>query len=373
MPGYLPLCQPVVIINLVGTSNTTNMLRTVFDTSCETLLIGDSIVCGLSRYKKIWDKYFFNSALNLGIGGDMLQHVLWRIRNTRLSKNIKFIVAHCGTNNVHHHQPDDIVDAMTLIAEKIHLYNPNVIVILSGFLPRDSNNHYRDKIALINFKLKIKCTTKPKVYYLEHGTDWTNDDGTLKTNLFFNDNLHLIEHGNEKLSKEITNIIQKIRNNTDLVDSSTYTHLPHLSSHISHLTHATPIGKANIVKIPKWEECEYVHTPYRTIIINFFNTFTIFIPNITTIFTTIYSSSDIITNFTSTIFTNTTFSNTNTTFSNTNTTFSNTNTTFSNTNTIFTNTNTIFSNTNNTFNINSAKVIIAVFNIFIIPANFNIS
>ena len=43
------------------------------------LLIGDSIVAGLSRYQTVYKKYFKPyKALNRGIPGERTQHVLWR-------------------------------------------------------------------------------------------------------------------------------------------------------------------------------------------------------------------------------------------------------------------------------------------------------
>ena len=45
------------------------------------LLIGDSIVAGLTRYQNIWKKYFkFPKTVNCGIPGDKTQHVLWRAK-----------------------------------------------------------------------------------------------------------------------------------------------------------------------------------------------------------------------------------------------------------------------------------------------------
>ena len=50
-----------------------------------TLLIGDSIVVGLTRYQNIWKKYFkFPKTVNCGIPGDKTQHVLWRAKNISL-------------------------------------------------------------------------------------------------------------------------------------------------------------------------------------------------------------------------------------------------------------------------------------------------
>ena len=109
------------------------LAKTTLSIWCETLLISDSIVSGLARYKQIQNKYFSNT-LNLGIVGDSTQNVLWRIRNTRMVDS-NFVVVHCGTNNIDFHQPEDIVDALLLIGEKVHIYNPKVKVISSGILP----------------------------------------------------------------------------------------------------------------------------------------------------------------------------------------------------------------------------------------------
>ena len=43
-----------------------------------TLLIGDSIIDGLSGYSNIWNRYFkLLNAINCGIGGDRRQNILW--------------------------------------------------------------------------------------------------------------------------------------------------------------------------------------------------------------------------------------------------------------------------------------------------------
>ena len=43
-----------------------------------TLLLGDSIIAGLLRYLKVWQRYFSPlKELNSGIGGDRVENVLW--------------------------------------------------------------------------------------------------------------------------------------------------------------------------------------------------------------------------------------------------------------------------------------------------------
>ena len=66
-----------------------------------TLLIGDSIIVGLSRYSNIWNRYFkpFN-AINCGIGGDRVQNILWQCQNLPSSPHLQNAVIMCGTNNI---------------------------------------------------------------------------------------------------------------------------------------------------------------------------------------------------------------------------------------------------------------------------------
>ena len=66
-----------------------------------TILIGDSIVAGLSRYQNIWNGNFSFDTLNCGIGGDKVQNVLCRAHNLPAVKSVRNIVILCVTNNVH--------------------------------------------------------------------------------------------------------------------------------------------------------------------------------------------------------------------------------------------------------------------------------
>ena len=53
------------------------------------LIVGDSLVSNLSRYPKMWRKYFSNDgALNFGIAGDKAQNLLWRVNNLHFSSNL---------------------------------------------------------------------------------------------------------------------------------------------------------------------------------------------------------------------------------------------------------------------------------------------
>ena len=73
------------------------------------MFIGDSIVVEITRYQNICKKYFKSpETVNCGIHGDKTQHFLWRAKNLFIRPSVKFIVVHCGTNNLEYNNPINI-------------------------------------------------------------------------------------------------------------------------------------------------------------------------------------------------------------------------------------------------------------------------
>ena len=64
------------------------------------IIIGDSIVAGLTRYTNVWNNLFGNRFINLGISGDRVENVLWRARDIPFLLSLKNVVILCGTNNI---------------------------------------------------------------------------------------------------------------------------------------------------------------------------------------------------------------------------------------------------------------------------------
>ena len=63
-----------------------------------TLLLGDPITAGLSRYLKAWQRYFTPlKELDVRIGGDRAKNVLWRAKNLLIPPSLKKVVVLCGT------------------------------------------------------------------------------------------------------------------------------------------------------------------------------------------------------------------------------------------------------------------------------------
>ena len=104
---------------------------------CGTILIGDSIVAGLSRNQNIWNRNFSFNTLNCSIGGNKVQNVLWWAHNLPAVKSIRNVVTLCDTNNLHLDEPEDITDGITEIGSTFKRLYTNVNVFICGIWPRD--------------------------------------------------------------------------------------------------------------------------------------------------------------------------------------------------------------------------------------------
>ena len=177
------------------------------------VLIGDSIVAGLSRYANIWRSFFkIFDTLNYGIGGDCTQHVLWRAENATLPNSLKYVVIHCGTNNIDRDQPRDIANGVIAIGLTLQEKCSGLKVTVTGLLPRDPEwSHRRKKIKLINYYLKKLCRDNfNEFYFMKQDDDWTDKDGNVDEKLYYTDQLHLIEAGNRKFACSILKILSKL-------------------------------------------------------------------------------------------------------------------------------------------------------------------
>ena len=79
------------------------------------IIIGDSIVAGLTRCTNIWNNLFGSRLINLGISGDRVENVLWHARDIPFLLSLKNVVILCGTNNINKDPPYDIVQGLIAI------------------------------------------------------------------------------------------------------------------------------------------------------------------------------------------------------------------------------------------------------------------
>jgi len=162
------------------------------------VFIGDSITQGWEgRGKGVWAKHYGKrNTVNLGIGGDRTQHVIWRLDNGNL-KDItpKAAVIMIGTNNSRDNSSKEIAEGVSAIVKQIRSKSPKTQILLLGVFPRGTNN--ADKRRQVNEganKIFSKLDDGKHVHYLDIGPKFLQKDGTL-TKEIMPDLLHLSEKG----------------------------------------------------------------------------------------------------------------------------------------------------------------------------------
>ncbi len=160
------------------------------------LLIGDSITQGWEGSgKKVWEKHYTpRNAVNLGIGGDRTQHVLWRLDNGNVEGiSPKAAVLMIGTNNSGTNSPVQIAEGVTAIVKKLREKLPKTKILVLAIFPRgaDINDTKRKVNTAANLQI-AKLADGEMVHYLDIGDKFLNNDGTLSKEVM-PDLLHLNE------------------------------------------------------------------------------------------------------------------------------------------------------------------------------------
>jgi beta-glucosidase len=157
-------------------------------TNAQLIFVGDSITQGWEgNGKTVWDKFYApRHALNLGIGSDHTQHVLWRLEHGNVDGlNPKVAVVLVGVNNIpdENNSASDVLAGVTTVVKTLRQKLPNTKVLVLGIFPfREDFNPQRGKALQVNQAL----------YHLAD-----------QSNIFFLDFGHLFIQLNGKISKEI--------------------------------------------------------------------------------------------------------------------------------------------------------------------------
>jgi beta-glucosidase len=165
----------------------------------DVLLVGDSITI---QWGDSWAKHFPDrKAVNIGIGGDKTQNVLWRLDHGGVEGlQPKAIVLMIGNNNLFF-TPETGIEAaakgIDMCVKNLREKFSDTPIVVAKILPAHApGNRFYEDIKLTNAALDLlKLESDPKVTVLDLWTDFTNADGTLKKDFFTPDHIHLSPAG----------------------------------------------------------------------------------------------------------------------------------------------------------------------------------
>jgi lysophospholipase L1-like esterase len=177
------------------------------------LMIGDSITQDWEgKGAEVWQKYYGNRhAVNLGIGGDQTQHVLWRLEHGNLDGiHPKLAVLMIGTNNSGSNKPEQIAAGVKAIVEKLRSSLPSTKVLVLAIFPRGANpeNPQRKTNEAANERI-AKLADGNNVFYLDIGKKFLKENGTLTKDIM-HDLLHLTPQGYEIWASSIEPTVARL-------------------------------------------------------------------------------------------------------------------------------------------------------------------
>jgi lysophospholipase L1-like esterase len=161
--------------------------------------IGDSITEGWEGPgKNVWQEFYGNrKVINLGVGGDRTQHVLWRFQQGQLDGiKARVAVVMIGTNNSNEddNTEADILEGVTAIVNQIRARQPETKVLLLGIFPRGKTfSAQRGKILEVNEAL-ARLDDGKHIFYLDFGSQFIENDGSISSSIM-RDALHPNEAG----------------------------------------------------------------------------------------------------------------------------------------------------------------------------------
>ena len=166
----------------------------------DVVMVGDSITHrwereggeGRELFAELKKQY---RILNLGIGGDQTQHVLWRLANGELEGyKAKLFTVMIGTNNGGR-DIAGIAEGVRRIVRLIRERHPESKVVLMPIFPRNAKPDNKMRVAneKVN-ELIAKIPDGKDVIWLDFNAKFLKEDGTL-TKEVMNDLLHPNENG----------------------------------------------------------------------------------------------------------------------------------------------------------------------------------
>jgi platelet-activating factor acetylhydrolase IB subunit beta/gamma len=181
----------------------------------DVLLMGDSITI---QWGESWKKHFPElKAVNIGIGGDKTQNVLWRLDHGGVEGlQPRAIVLMIGNNNMFF-TPETGIEAAALgiqmCVKNLREKFPAAAIVVAKILPAHApGNRFYEDIKKTNLALDpLKLDTEPKVAVLDLWDDFTNADGTIKKELFTPDNIHLSAAGYAVYAEKLKPLLDKAR------------------------------------------------------------------------------------------------------------------------------------------------------------------
>jgi len=187
-----------------------------FEKSAQVIFVGDSITQGWEGAgAEVWKDHISPlRAINLGIGGDRTEHILWRFDHGHLDGIApKVAVVMIGTNNFGQSNSDsasEVLEGVVAVVDSLREKLPRTHVLLLDIFPRGQQmNAMRGNILQVNQVLKATYANRDNVTFLNIGHNFIEEDGSIDKTIM-PDYLHLSETGYTRWLHAIMPSLQRL-------------------------------------------------------------------------------------------------------------------------------------------------------------------
>ena len=180
----------------------------------DVLLVGDSITI---QWGESWRRNFPDlKAVNIGIGGDKTQNVLWRLDHGGVAGlEPRVVILMIGNNNMFFTPETGIEPAaggIQTCAASLREKCPQARLVVVKILPAHApGNRFYDDIKKTNAALDgLNLAADPLVEVLDLTPDFVEAGGTLRKKLFTADGVHLSPAGYDAYAARLRPILKRL-------------------------------------------------------------------------------------------------------------------------------------------------------------------
>ncbi len=165
----------------------------------DVLLVGDSIT---QQWGAAWPKHFGTlKTVNIGIGGDKTQNVLWRLDHGGVAGlEPRAVVLLIGNNNMFFTPEtgiEPVARGIEACADNLREKFPRTpLIVVKVFPAHAPGNRFYEDIRKVNAALDtLALDADPLVHVLDIAGEMVEADGSLQAGLFTPDGIHLTQEG----------------------------------------------------------------------------------------------------------------------------------------------------------------------------------
>ncbi len=132
-----------------------------------------------------------------GFGGSIMGDVLYHLERVALKYKPRAILIYEGDNDTSYNIPENkILGQLKEIVATIHRELPETRIYVLSVKPSVLRENVWANAQIVNAGYKAIAKSDPLVYYVDVANPFLNADGSVMTDIFVDDNLHLNDMGN---------------------------------------------------------------------------------------------------------------------------------------------------------------------------------